>query len=204
MKAIRDLLQEADPLRIESEPAAADRSFRRQAIVTAAASALPATGSWSRIPVYLSVILIVIAAFAVGSRLWSPSISNVQAAVRFEVRLAERQPAPGLKEAKIAGTRDLIYLHDEVIVTNSDIAQAKVIPQANGSNFCISVTLNPAGAKKMHTFTESHIGKLAAILIDGEVVAAPVVTSPIAESAVIDGHLTKKEAEKIVAGMIIR
>ena len=104
MKAIRDLLQEADPLRIESEPAAADRSFRRQAIVTAAASALPATGSWSRIPVYLSVILIVIAAFAVGSRLWSPSISNVQAAVRFEVRLAERQPAPGLKEAKIAGT----------------------------------------------------------------------------------------------------
>jgi len=197
MKAIRDLLQEADPLRIESEPAAADRSFRRQAIVTAAASALPATGSWSRIPVYLSVILIVIAAFAVGSRLWSPSISNVQAAVRFEVRLAERQPAPGLKEAKIAGTRDLIYLHD-------DIAQAKVIPQANGSNFCISVTLNPAGAKKMHTFTESHIGKLAAILIDGEVVAAPVVNSPIAESAFIEGHFTKKEAEKIVAGMIIR
>ena len=204
MKAIKDLLQEADPLRVESEPSAVDRGFRRQAIVTAAASALPATGSWSRIPVYLSVILIVIAAFAVGSRLWSPSISNVQAAVRFEVRLAERKPAPGLKEAKIAGTGDLIYLHDEVIVTNSDIAQAKVIPQANGSDFSIGVTLNPAGAKKMHTFTESHIGKLAAILIDGEVVAAPVVNSPIAESAVIDGHLTKKEAEKIVAGMIIR
>ena len=205
MKAIRDLLQEADPLRIESEPAAADRSFRRQAIVTAAAtSALPATESRSRIPVYLSVILLAIVAFAVGSRLWSPSIGNVQAAVRFEVRLAEWKPAPGLREAKIAGTRDLIYLHDEVIVTNSDIAQAKVIPQANGSDFKIGVTLNPAGARKMHTFTENHIGKIAAILIDGEVVAAPVVTSPIAESAVIDGHLTKKEAEKIVAGMIIR
>lgn len=205
MKAIKDLLQEADPLRVESEPSAADRSFRRQAIVTAAAtSALPATESRSRIPVYLSVILLAIVAFAVGLRLWSPSIGNVQAAVRFEVRLAERKPAPGLREAKIAGTRDLIYLHDEVIVTNSDIAQAKVIPQANGSDFKIGVTLNPAGARKMHTFTENHIGKIAAILIDGEVVAAPVVTSPIAESAVIDGHLTKKEAEKIVAGMIIR
>jgi hypothetical protein len=205
MKAIKDLLQEADPLRVESEPSAADRSFRRQAIVTAAAtSALPATESRSRIPVYLSVILLAIVAFAVGSRLWSPSIGNVQAAVRFEVRLAEWKPAPGLREAKIAGTRDLIDLHDEVIVTNSDIAQAKVIPQANGSDFKIGVTLNPAGARKMHTFTENHIGKIAAILIDGEVVAAPVVTSPIAESAVIDGHLTKKEAEKIVAGMIIR
>jgi hypothetical protein len=204
MKAIKDLLQEADPLRVESEPSAADRSFRRQAIVTAAASALPATGSWSRIPVYLCAILMVIAAFAVGSRLWSPSIGNVQAAVRFEVRLAERKPAPGLKEAKVAGIGDLIYLHDEVILTNSDIAQAKVIPQANGSYFWIGVTLNPAGAKKMHTFTESHIGKVTAILIDGEVVATPMVNSPIAESAVIDGHFTKKEAEKIVAGMIIR
>jgi len=200
MKDIRDLLQEADPLRVESEPTAADRSFRRQAVVTAAA-ALPAKGSRSRIPVYLSVMLIIIVAFAVGSRLWSPSVSSVQAAVRFEVRLAEQNPAPGLTKVKATGWGSL-FLHQEVIVTNSDIAQAKVIP--HGSQFWVGVTLTPAGAKKMHAATESHIGKLMAILIDGEVVSAPRVTQPLDESAVINGDMTKEEAEKIVAGMKIR
>jgi hypothetical protein len=202
MKAIRDLLQEADPLRVESEPSAADRSFRRQTIVTAAATAaLPATESRSRIPVYLSVMLIIIVAFAVGSRLWSPSISKVQAAVRFEVRLAEQNPAPGLKKVKVTGWGSL-FLHDEVIVTNSDIAQANVIP--HGSQFWVGITLTPAGAKKMHAATESHIGKLMAILIDGEVVSAPRVMQPLDESPVINGDITKEEAEKIVAGIIIR
>jgi hypothetical protein len=200
MKDIRDLLQEADPLRVESEPTAADRSFRRQAVVTAAA-ALPATRSRSRIPVYLSVMLIIIVAFAVGSRLWSPSVSSVQAAVRFEVRLAEQNPAPGLTKVKAPGWGSL-FLHDEVIVTNSDIAQAKVIP--HGSQFWVGVTLTPAGAKKMHAATESHIGKLMAILIDGEVFSTPRVMQPLGESAVINGDMTKEEAEKIVAGMKIR
>jgi hypothetical protein len=205
MKAIRDLLQEADPLRVESEPSADDRSFRRQAIVTAAASAAqPATDCRSRIPIYISVVLIAIVAFAVGSWLWSPFIRDVQAAVRFEVRLAERDPAPGLKEAKIAGSGDSVYLHDEVIVTNADIAQAKIIPQAGGSDFWIGVTLKPAGAEKMHKATESHIGRPIAILIDGEVVTAPTVRDATAESAIINGHMTKEEAEKIVAGMRIR
>ena len=73
MSAIRDLLQEADPLRVESEPSSADRSFQRQAILTAAATKpLPPAKSWSRISVYLSIMLITIVAFVVMSRLWSP------------------------------------------------------------------------------------------------------------------------------------
>jgi preprotein translocase subunit SecD len=46
-----------------------------------------------------------------------------------------------------------------------------------------------------------HIGKPMAILIDGEVVAAPIVMEPIAAEASINGHFTREEAEKIVAGM---
>jgi preprotein translocase subunit SecD len=43
-----------------------------------------------------------------------------------------------------------------------------------------------------------------AILIDGEVISAPRVMQPIAESAVINGNITKEEAERIVAGIKIR
>lgn len=204
MSAIRDLLQKDDPLRIESEPSAADRSYRRQAILTAAAATpLPATGSRSRIPVYLGIMLITIAAFAVGLQLWPPFINDVQAAVRFEVKLAEQNPAPGLEQAKLAGG-ETIYLHKEVIVTNSDIAEAKVIPQSDGAQFWVGVTFTSDGAGKIHEATERNIGKRMAILIDGEVVSAPVVMEALNESAVINGYITKEEAERIVAGITIR
>jgi hypothetical protein len=203
MSAIKDLLQEADPLRVESEPSAADRSFQRQAILTAAAtSPLPPAKSWSRTSVYLSIMLIAIVAFVAVSRLWSPFINNVQAAVQFEVRLVEKDPAPGLKAANIEGG-GTVYLHGEVVVTNSDIAQAKAIPRPGGSDFMVSITFTPAGARKMRETTERNIGKQMAILIDGVVVTAPVVNSVFSESAVVEGHLTKQEAERIVAGITI-
>ncbi|MBN1126580.1 MAG: hypothetical protein JXA82_16355 [Sedimentisphaerales bacterium] len=203
MNNIRDLLREADPLRIESEPSAADRSIQRQAIVKATTnSVLSPTESRSRVPVYISVMLIAIVAFAVGYGLWSPFINDVQAAVRFEIRLVEENPAPGLQEVKVAdGT---FYLHNDVVVTNSDIAQAKVLPQPGGSIFWVSVTFTPAGARKMHSATEKNIGKRMAILIDGEVISAPVVRDVLNESAVINGNITKEEAERIVKGITIQ
>ncbi len=200
----KDLLQEADPLRVESEPSAADRGIQRQAILTSAAD-MPqsTTKSRSRFPVYLGIMLIAIAAFAAGSRLWPPFISDVQAAVRFEVRLVEPAPAPGLTQARVAGG-GTVYVHNEVIVTNSDIAQAKVIPQPDGSQFWVGVTFTADGARKIHEATANNIGKRMAILIDGEVVTAPVVREALNESAVVNGYISREEAERIVAGIMIR
>jgi len=203
MNPIRDLLREADPLRVESEPSAADRSHQRQAILTAAAAAPPpATESRSRIPIYLSIMLIALVAFAVGLRLWAPFINDAQAAVRLEVRLAEQKAAPGLKQAKDPNGQTL-YLHDEVLATNSDIAEAKVIPHRGGSDYAILITFKPAAARKLLTVTEKNIGKRMAILIDGQIGTAPVIMDATGESANITGY-TKEQAEKIVAGMKIR
>ena len=52
--------------------------------------------------------------------------------------------------------------------------------------------------------TASHIGKPVAILIDGDVVMAPVLTGLISTSAVIDGNYTRAEAERIVDGIGMR
>ena len=69
----------------------------------------------------------VIAASFLGTFVWSLFNSDLQAAIRFEVRLAEDKPAPGLREAKLSGSDRSVYLHDEVIVTNSDIAAARAV-----------------------------------------------------------------------------
>jgi preprotein translocase subunit SecD len=146
----------------------------------------------------------VIAAAFLGALIWSMFISDLQAAIRFEVRLAEDKPAPGLREAKVSGSHQPVYLHDEVIVTNGDIAGARVVQAGGPSQYAISIEFNAAGAEKMRAATGNHIGKLMAILLDGQVIMAPVVRTPIGASAEITGNFTRAKAERIVRGIEIK
>jgi SecD/SecF fusion protein len=86
-------------------------------------------------------------------------------------------------------------------VTNEDVARSTVIPGNASSQFWIDVRLNAAGANKMRTATREHLGKPVAILIDGDVVAAPTLKSAIGDAAVISGDFTQAEAQRIADGM---
>ena len=141
----------------------------------------------------------VLAATSLGAR-----GATVDAAVRFEVRLAEAQAAPGLHEARVSGSDRTVYLHDEVVVTNDDVEQCSLVADPDRPRFNVGVRFNAAGAEKMRKATEAHIGKPMAVLIDGEVVMAPVVRSAITSSAVISGNYSRAEAERIVNGIGVR
>ena len=56
----------------------------------------------------------------------------------------------------------------------------------------------------MRAATANHIGKHVAILLDGQVVMAPVIRSPIGAAAEITGNYTKSQAERIVRGIGIK
>lgn len=205
MKNIKELLKDADPLRHEPTWPSSDRKFRRQAILAAASGArAPASpGSRSRLAVFATAVLMVIATSFLGGLVWSLFISDLQAAIRFEVRLAEDKPAPGLHEAKVSGSARSVYLHDEIIVTNSDIAGARVVRVGGASQYGISIDFNAAGAEKMRAATGNHIGKPVAILLDGRVIMDPVLRTPIKASAEITGNFTRTQAERIVRGIEI-
>jgi preprotein translocase subunit SecD len=160
-----------------------------------------ATKSRSRIPVFAAVTVMLFVAAVLGARMSWPFVSDVQAAVRFEVRLAEERPAPGLRAAKVAYSGSTIYLHDEPIVTNSDIAAAQVVPGNGPSQYRVSVEFTASGAEKMRATTANHVGKPVAILLDGQVVMAPVVRAPIGASALITGNFTRERAEGIANGI---
>lgn len=204
MNDIRELLQDADPIRHESSTSLERRDAQRRAILAAVSSgeerAEAITKSRSRAAFFIMVACIVLLALFLGNRLWSPLVQDVHASVRFEVRLAENKPGPGLRAAEISGTDRPIYLHEEVVVTNGDISAARVIPV--GDAYAVSIEFNKAGAKKMREATGKHIGKPVAILLDGQVVMAPVLRSPIDTSAEITDSFTKTEAEKVVNGII--
>jgi hypothetical protein len=206
MKTIGELLQVADPLRHESAEPSDRRERVRQAVLSQAVQHWAPTGMGARprIAVFATIAVAAVAASFFGSRGWSSFVGELQAAVRFEVRLAEDGPGPGLREAKVAGGQRSIYLHDEVIVNNDDIAVARVVPGGVPPQYAIDVEFKASGTDKMRAATGNHIGRPVAILLDGQVVMTPVVRVPIGGSATITGGFTRTQAERIVNGIGIQ
>jgi len=201
MKTVREILRDADPLRHEPERFAGERDRLRQVIVAASGDTIPSS-TWFRAPIaFLAAIALIVVIAAIGSQIWSHGAATLQAAIRFEVRLAEDHPAAGLREAQIAGSDRVVYLHQEIVVTNDDIEQCSLVEGDEPSRFGVVVEFNGAGTQKMQQATASHEGRPVAILIDGDVVSAPVVRGSIDTTAVISGDYTKAEADRIVNGI---
>ena len=127
----------------------------------------------------------------------------MQAAVRFEVRLAEERPFDGLIVARAADSGRTIYLHPDLVITNDEIAQSWVT-QDGPDRFGVSIQLLEGGARRMREATSAHLGRPVAILIDGVVVAAPIVRSAMSDSAMISGNFTSAEADRIANGIGVR
>ena len=205
MKTVRDILQDADPLRHEPHRLADERARLRRAVVAAGSRAPVPSPTWLRSPAGAWAAVAVVAGIVfAGSQSWFRSAATVQAAIRFEVRQAEDHAAAGLREARVGRSDRVVYLHPEIIATNEDVANSRVVQGDGPSHFDVHVQFNGAGAEKMREATARHIGRPVAILIDGDVVTAPTVRSPISTSAVISGDYTKAEAERIVNGIGIR
>jgi hypothetical protein len=206
MKNISELLQDADPLRHEPAWTLGQRNFRRQAVLaaTSGARASAEVGWRRRIAICAAAALMVIVASSIGALISSLFTSNLQAAIRFEVRLAEERPAPGLHAAKVSGSGRLVYLYNEAIVSNQDITAARVVPGDGPSQYGVSIEFNAAGAEKMRATTGKHIGRPVAIILDGQVVLAPVLRSRIGAAAMLSGNYSRAQAERIVKGIAIR
>jgi hypothetical protein len=200
MKTLAETLREADPLVYERR-SVQERRARRQIVLDAS----HVGSDRPRRPIaFATIVVLAIVGIALSSLHWSHTTVDVVAAVRFEVHLAEENPTQGLREVVITGTGRQIYLHSELIVSNSDVAQAHVVQGDSASTFGVSLTFNAEGAARMFRATQSHIGRPLAILVDGQVVTAPVVRAPITTSAIISGHYTRAEAERIVGGILGR
>jgi len=200
MKKISEFLQEADPVRHETQIPPQRFLQLRNAVMSAASTAPPVamkTGLPLRRLALMAAALLVVMIF--GSRLLPRHIFETHATVLFQIRLAEETPAAGLTEAKVDGK--VIYLHAESVVSNEDIARTEVIPGNGPLVFHVGINLTSEGARKMRLATENHLGKPIAILFDGEIVAAPVVRGVIGDAAMISGNFTREDAERIAMGL---
>jgi len=160
--------------------------------------------SRTRLVSTVAVLAAVMSGAAVGvlsaTPLPVPGQQSPGAATRLEVRLAESEPGEGLVEVAVAWREQPIFLHAEPVATEADVASAQVQGQ-DGADFSIGVVFRADAAARMAEATRGHIGRPMAILVDGEVVMAPVVRGVISDRASITGDFTREEAEAIAVGL---
>ena len=203
MTAIRDLLNDADPIRHETPPLDHRERVRRAVIATAQSRATTAASARARVAIVAIAAASVVAA-AIGARVWSSGATLHAAAVRFEIRLAESEPTLGLTPAHVAGSNRTVYLHREAIVTNDDVTATRVVAGAAPQQFHVAATFTSSAGEKMRAATAAHIGRPVALIVDGTVISAPVVRSAIGAEALLTGNFTRDEATRIAEGMLVR
>ncbi|MGE0394368.1 MAG: hypothetical protein AB7I25_02635 [Vicinamibacterales bacterium] len=201
MRTISELLQAADPLRHEPAIPEELQARARRAVMAAAGESVFAEAPGRRRLAWGAAAALLLLATALTAGLWPTGGAVLLAAIRFEVRLAEEGPGPGLLEMPVAGAGRSVHVHKAPIVTNDDIAQSRVVTAGDGTEFGVSIQFTQGGAEKLRQATAAHIGRPVALLIDGQVVMAPVLRSPLGNAASISGRYTRAEADRIVAGM---
>jgi preprotein translocase subunit SecD len=88
-------------------------------------------------------------------------------------------------------------LEDTPVVTGEELVDAEPSFDQNGRP-AVSFRFNPGGARKFGDYTANNIGNPFAIVLDNEVISAPVIQSHIAGgSGIITGNFTVEESTNL-------
>jgi TonB family protein len=128
------------------------------------------------------------------------AIAQTSAASRMEIRLAESAFTPGLREIVVSGSNQRIYLYPTALATWADVTVARIVDPGT-PQMSVAVTFNRTAAARMASATVAHLGKPVAIILDGRVIAAPIVRAPISDSAMLTGITAATARELIDANL---
>jgi preprotein translocase subunit SecD len=118
----------------------------------------------------------------------------------LEFRLVQSEPAEDLTKTTFELTGETFYLHDQVLIDNTDITAAKAITWQGRQ--VVDLNFSETGKEKLAQMTSEHITERVGMLVDGRLVSAPTINAPILEGrAMIDGNFTEEQARHIAAGI---
>ena len=117
-----------------------------------------------------------------------------------EARSSDKEKAVGFGRMVLpdAARSDLFYILDSKdVVSGSDLTNAQAAFDQNNRP-AVSFQFNPSGGRKFGAYTRNNIGSPFAIVLDGEVISAPVIQSHIpGGSGIITGNFSVEESNRL-------
>lgn len=125
------------------------------------------------------------------------------AAQTLEFRLADDGEASGWQEMERRGSDEPIFVSGNVSLNGGHIERVSFYKDVNG-NTSVGFTLTDAGAKAMEATTSQNLNKRLAIVLNGEVVSAPIIRSTISKKGQITGRFDKDDLLAFFHAIVLR
>ena len=130
----------------------------------------------------------------------------VQAQAQLTVSAAATEAVPGWQRMELGDNDRTLWVSPTPSLTNDDIDGAQPLTRADGSTV-VEIQFTEEGSVKMRELSAAQIDRPIAMLLDGELISAPVVRSLIdGGQAQISGGgpngLTPEEIQRILASVI--
>lgn len=115
----------------------------------------------------------------------------------FEIHLAESWNKDGLRPMKVFQREETIYVYKDAVMTRADFENARKIADEYGRP-AVEMMLTESGFKKMVAVTKGNLHKQVAIILDGNVISAPVIEAPLSKRQLtITGQFSELEASNL-------
>ena len=111
-----------------------------------------------------------------------------------EFRIGEAKPSAGLIKQTLPDSEQQVYLHPQAVLTNTHIASAKVIDSPQGPQ--IEVVFTEQGRQVFAKLTRENIEKRVAIIVDGEIISAPVIKTAITVGLSVDSIVVSRRTQR--------
>jgi preprotein translocase subunit SecD len=135
------------------------------------------------------------------------SLGVLQAQSRLSIRAASVEPVDGWQRLQVehCQSRCVVWVSPTPAITESDIEKAQPDVRADGYRV-INVVFTDAGVNKLHDLIAAQLKKLIAIVVDAEVLWAPMImyiAEAPAKNNVLTGStptgLTQEEVDLIMS-----
>ncbi|MEY4095495.1 MAG: hypothetical protein RLZZ53_2694 [Acidobacteriota bacterium] len=118
-----------------------------------------------------------------------------------EIRAAASSAVSGWAQMKSPGG-DPLWVAPDIRLTSADIERAEARQLADGP--AVAIVLTTDGARKMAALSNAQMNKPIALLLDGQVIWAPVVRSTVEKEAVMTGGpggLTQAQIQRLLTSL---
>ena len=138
-----------------------------------------------------------IAVFGVGAAAEEPALRQSREMRRRGVAFhaVSEQAQRGYDKMK-AGDGKAVFVARKPSFSSSDLASANVVPSGKGSG--LTLVMNPAAAERLGPLMRDKVGDRLAILVNGKLLAAPVIESPTTRGTITLSKFESGRAERIV------
>ncbi len=123
----------------------------------------------------------------------APPAQSVGAST-VEFYLAQTEAAADAMQIKLPD--GVLYLQRQPVLTREDLIEAAALVDKQGQNF-VGLRFNEAGARKLNQISGQNIGKMLALVVERQLVAAPRISEPLNRGVLAFSVASAQEANEL-------